>query len=141
MYDMDKETTEGFINATEAAAGAVEKGATKTFEAVENGVTKTYSAIEKGVVGAYQAVENAVVGAFEKVSDAFVGKVLCREGETVEEAKARIAAEQAEREVENHRRMEQHTAQGSSMAQQSLENSRRIAQESLQASRNAAKKL
>lgn len=140
MYDMDKETTEGFINVTEAAAEVVEKGAAKTYQAVENGVTKTYSAIEKGVVGAYQAVENAVVGAFEKVSDAFVGKVLCREGESVEEAKERMAGEQAQREEDNRRRMGQHTAQGSSVAQQSLENSRRIAQESLQASQNAAKK-
>lgn len=136
MYDMDKETTEGFAKVTEAATEAVETGATKAYEAVEGSVIKTYNAIEKGVVGAYQAVENAVVGTFNRMTDAIVGKVLTREGETVEEAKARMAREQADREEANHQRMAQHTA----VAEASLEKSRQLAEDSLAAARKAGKR-
>jgi len=136
MFDMDKETTEGFAKVTEAAAEAVETGATKAYEAVEGGVTKTYNAIEKGVVGAYQAVENAVVGTFNRMTDAIVGKVLTKEGETVEEAKARMAKEQADREEANRQRMAQHTA----MAEASLEKSRQLGEASLAVARKTAKR-
>ena len=106
MFDMDKETTEGMINVAEAAAEKLEKGA-----------VDTYKAIEHGVVGAYKKVEDTVVGAFNHMTDSIVGAVLTREGETVEEAKARMAADTEKRMAENQRRV----------------------QESLEASRNAGK--
>ncbi len=51
---------------------------------------QVYQAIEEGVVGTYQKMEDSVVGTYKRVEDHFVGKFLTREGETVEEAKARL---------------------------------------------------
>ena len=53
-----------------------------------------YKKIEDGVVGGYKRVEQGAVDGFQKVSDAFVERFFTREGETVEEAKARMAREQ-----------------------------------------------
>lgn len=77
---------------------AIIETAVHGYEAVEEGAVKGYKAIEKGVVGGYKKVEETVVGAYKKVEDAFVGKFLVHEGETVEDAKKRLAEEQAARE-------------------------------------------
>ena len=45
------------------------------------------------VKSGYQKIEDGVVG-FTRISDAFVKKFLMHEGETLEEAKARIAREE-----------------------------------------------
>lgn len=42
----------------------------------------------------------ALVGGFTKISDKFVDEFLTKDGETVEQAKARLAQEQAVREAE-----------------------------------------
>lgn len=42
----------------------------------------------------------ALVGGFTKISDKFVDEFLTKDGETVEQAKARLAQEQAAREAE-----------------------------------------
>lgn len=42
----------------------------------------------------------ALVGGFTKISDKFVDEFLTKDGETVEQAKARLAQEQAARETE-----------------------------------------
>lgn len=52
--------------------------------------------IAEKVVGGYKKVENAVTGGYKKVEDKFVDKFLRKDGETVEDAKARIEREQAE---------------------------------------------
>ena len=49
------------------------------------------------VTGAYKKIEDSVVGGFNKMADGFVEKHLMKEGETVEEARERIAKETAER--------------------------------------------
>lgn len=51
---------------------------------------------ENLTVGTYKKIETAVVEGFTKISDAFVEKYLMKEGETLEEAKARIEREQKE---------------------------------------------
>lgn len=51
---------------------------------------------ENLAVGTYKKIETAVVEGFTKISDAFVEKYLMKEGETLEEAKARIEEEQKE---------------------------------------------
>lgn len=53
----------------------------------------TFEKIEKAVVGGYTKVEDAVVGGYTKVEDAFVDRYLTRDGETVEDAKARLKQE------------------------------------------------
>ena len=49
------------------------------------------------VVGGYRKVEETVVGAYRGVEDAFVDQFLTRDGESVDDAKARLRAEQEER--------------------------------------------
>ena len=70
----------------------------KANEEIAETVVSGYKKIEEGVVGGYKKIEEGVVGGFTKMTDKFVGEFLVRDGETVEEAKARLAAEQAARE-------------------------------------------
>jgi len=57
--------------------------------------------IEKTVVDSYKKVEDTVVSGYKKVEDKFVDKFLRKDGETIEEAKARIKKEQEELEKKN----------------------------------------
>lgn len=59
-------------------------------EKIAAGVVKGYKKIEEGVVSGYQAIEDGAVKGFEKITDQFVGHFLTRDGESVEEAKARL---------------------------------------------------
>ena len=65
-------------------------------EKIAEGVVKGYKAIEKGVVDGYKKVEQGVVSGFTKIEDKFVDRYLTRDGETVEEAKARLKKETEE---------------------------------------------
>lgn len=49
--------------------------------------------IEEKVVGTYKSIENGVTGTYRKIEDKFVDSFLTRDGETVEEAKARIKSD------------------------------------------------
>lgn len=60
-------------------------------------VVSGYQKIEDGVVGGYKKVEDGVVGGFNKMTDKFVAHFLTHEGETVEDAKRRLAEEQSQR--------------------------------------------
>ena len=68
-----------------------------TLEKIEKTVVEGYKSIEEGVVNGYKKVEDAVVGTYKKIEDGFVEKHLMKEGETLEEAKERLAKENAER--------------------------------------------
>ena len=56
---------------------------------------RTNEKIEKKVVDGYKKIEDAVVGGFEKVSDGFVECFFTREGESVGQAKERLAGQAA----------------------------------------------
>lgn len=79
---------------------------TEGLEKIEDGVVTGYKQIEEGVVTGYQKIESGVVDGFNKMTDKFVGKFLTKEGETVEEAKARIAEDQKVREEKQKERIE-----------------------------------
>lgn len=51
------------------------------------------------LVKANEKIAENVVGGFNKISDKFVDQFLTREGESVEDAKKRLASEQAAREA------------------------------------------
>lgn len=70
----------------------------KANEKIAESVTEGYKKIENGVVGGYNKIEDGVVGGFAKITDKFVDQFLTHDGESVEEAKKRLAREQAERE-------------------------------------------
>lgn len=69
----------------------------KANEKIAEGVVGGYKKIEEGVVGGYRKIEEGAVGGFNKMADKFVDNFLTKEGESVEEARARLAAEQKER--------------------------------------------
>ena len=41
-------------------------------------------------IGSYKKIEDTVVGGYQKIEDGFVDRYLTHEGESVEEAKARL---------------------------------------------------
>ena len=59
-------------------------------EKIAEAVTDGYKKIEKGVVDGYKKIEQGVVGGYTKIEDKFVDAYLKKDGETVEEAKARL---------------------------------------------------
>lgn len=70
----------------------------KANEKIAEGVVGGYKKIEEGVVSGYKKIEEGAVGGFNKIADKFVDNFLTKEGESVEEARARLAEEQKERE-------------------------------------------
>ena len=64
----------------------------KANEEIAEAVVSGYKKIENGVVGGYKKIEEGVVGGFTKMTDKFVGGFLTKDGETVEDAKARPSA-------------------------------------------------
>lgn len=65
----------------------------KANETIAKNVTGAFGAVEDAVVGGYKAVETAVTGGYGKIEDAFVDRYLTKDGESVEEAKARLRSE------------------------------------------------
>ena len=65
----------------------------KANEKIAEAVTGGYKKIEKGVVDGYKKIEQGVVGGYIKIEDKFVDAYLTKDGETVEEAKARLKKE------------------------------------------------
>ena len=66
-------------------------------EKIAEAVVDGYQKIEDSVVGVYKKVEKSVVDGFSHISDHFVDQYLTKEGESVEEAKARLNRENEER--------------------------------------------
>lgn len=60
-------------------------------------LVKANEKIAEKVVGGYKKIEEGAVGGFTKISDSFVDEFLTKDGESVEEAKMRLAAEQQKR--------------------------------------------
>lgn len=65
-------------------------------EKIAEGVVSGYKRIETGVVDGYKKIEQGAVSGFEKTADFFVEKLFTREGETVEQARARLRGEKAD---------------------------------------------
>lgn len=69
----------------------------KANQKIAEGVVGGYQKFEEGVVGGYKKIENGAVYGFNKIADKFVDNYLCKDGETVEDARIRLAAEQKAR--------------------------------------------
>ena len=57
---------------------------------IEEAVTGGYQKIEDGVVVGYHKIEEGVVSGYTKIEDRFVNAFLKKDGETTEEARARV---------------------------------------------------
>ncbi|MGN0184755.1 MAG: hypothetical protein ACI4AL_06520 [Aristaeellaceae bacterium] len=68
----------------------------KVNEKIAETVVEGYQKIEDGVVSGYKKIEEGVVGGFNRMTDRFVDSFLTKEGETVEQARERIAGTAAE---------------------------------------------
>lgn len=66
----------------------------QTNEKIARKVEAGYKKIEDGVVGGYKKIEDGVVKGFEKVTDACVKTLFAKEGESVEEARARLSGKE-----------------------------------------------
>ena len=62
----------------------------KANEKIAETVTGSYKKIEIGVVDGYKKIEHCVTEGYTKIEDKFVDAYLTKDGETVEEAKARL---------------------------------------------------
>ena len=119
--------------------GKIEKAVVESYKRIENGVVEGYKKIEEDAVEGFKKVDNGridkisntVTNTFEKISDGFVGKYLVREGESVEDAKMRLAKEQKER-------VEQ--AKESKNIHVEIPDSKEIVKKNLEASLNAGKR-
>ena len=60
-------------------------------EKIAEGVVNGYKKIENSVVEGYKQMENGVVEGFNKVTDKCVETLFAKEGESVEDAKKRLA--------------------------------------------------
>ena len=60
-------------------------------EKIAEKVVEGYKKIENGVVSSYKKIEDGVVDGFGKVNDKLIGKVFSKDGETLEETKARLS--------------------------------------------------
>ena len=69
-------------------------------EKIAQGVTTGFQKIQDAVTGTYDKIEDGVVGAYEKMENAFVEHYLAKEGEPLEEAKARLKGRESQRAVE-----------------------------------------
>lgn len=65
----------------------------KVNQEIAKTVAEGYKKVENAVVGGYKKIEDTVVGAYTKIEDKFVDQYLTRDGENVEEAKARLKDE------------------------------------------------
>lgn len=62
----------------------------KINEKIAKAVSGGYKKVEKGVVDGYKKIEQGVTKSYTKIEDKFVDAYLTKDGETVEEAKARL---------------------------------------------------
>ena len=122
----------------------IAEGVTEGYQKIEDGVVEGYKKIEGGVVEGFTdmvdkmsgvmlnedgtmktgKVGDAVVDAYKKVEDAFVNTFMAREGESVEDAKARIAADQQARQEKMKAEAEKRAADQQARINASLEASR-----------------
>lgn len=72
----------------------IAEGVTEGYQKIEDGAVGGYKKIEDSVVSGYKKIEDTVVGGFHKVADSFVNTFFAREGESAQEARDRLAAQQ-----------------------------------------------
>lgn len=70
----------------------MEKEKLTVLESIANGVKDGYLHIENGVVKGYKTIENGIVKGFTSVNDTLTVKLFGKQGETLEDTKARLQA-------------------------------------------------
>lgn len=74
--------------------------------AIAGGVKNGYLLIENGVVKGYKSIETGTVNGFTKINDTITLKLFGKDGETIEETKARLNANVEASKVRNREILE-----------------------------------
>lgn len=106
----------------------------KANQKIAENVVEGYKKIEEGVVGGYKKIEEGAVDGFNKIADKFVDNYLTREGESVEEARARLAGEQKAREEASKVEWEERSARQKAIVEKNMQKAQNV---SLEARRKA----
>ncbi|CEM62812.1 hypothetical protein DWQ65_02035 [Treponema phagedenis] len=64
-------------------------------------ISKVNKKIEEKLFGAHEKIKDVVVGAYQKIEDKFVDQYLTKDGESIEDAKKRLKAENLKLEKEH----------------------------------------
>lgn len=122
----------------------IAESVTEGYQKIEDGVVGGYKKMETGIVEGFGKITGKasdalmsedgslktgkvgaqVVGGYQKIENAFVNTFIAREGESVEDAKARLAAGQKVRDEQMQADMEKRAADQKAMIEASLEASR-----------------
>lgn len=94
----------------------------KANEKIAKNVVGSYKKVEEGVVSGYKKIEEGAVGGFNKIADKFVDNFLTKEGESVEEARARLAEEQKVRKEANKVEREERLARQKAIVEENKKN-------------------
>lgn len=117
---------------------------TEGYQKIEDGVVGGYKKMETGIVEGFGKITGKasdamlnedgslktgkvgeqVVGGYQRIENAFVNTFIAREGESVEDAKARLAAGQKARDEQMKADMEKRATDQKAMIEASLEASR-----------------
>lgn len=84
-------------------------------EKIAENVTEGFNNMSSSVVTGFNKMSDAVVGGYTKIEDKFVDRYLRKEDETVEEAKARLKAEEKARREEHEAMMMEHRDKANSV--------------------------
>jgi len=95
-HDLSDVSGEAVAEAAEAITAAAAEEVTTGYKKIGQGVVDGYKKIEDGVVGGYKKIESCVVEGFGRVVDKCVEVLFAREGESVEEARARLNSKDKE---------------------------------------------
>lgn len=98
-------------------------------EKIAENVVGGYKKIEEGVVGGYKKIEDGAVGGFNKIADKFVDNFLTKEGESVEDAKERLTAEQKAREEVGKAQQAERSAHQKSIVEENMQKAENAAAE------------
>ena len=101
----------------------------KVNEKIAEEVVGGYKKIEEGVVGGYKKIEEGAVGGFNKIADKFVDNFLTKEGESVEDARARLSAEQKAREEAGAEVRERCTRKQNDIVEENMQKTKQASQE------------
>ena len=93
-HDVSDVSAEAIAETTKAVAEEAVTG----YKKIEKCVVDGYKKIEDGVVSGYKKIEDGVVEGFGKVVDKCVEVLFAQEGESVEDAKARLSGEEKKQE-------------------------------------------
>ena len=67
---------------------------------IAHNLTNGFQKMSDGVTTGFQKMSESVVKSYTSIEDAFVDRYLTKDDESIEDAKARLRAEQAEREIQ-----------------------------------------